>query len=33
MLNNYDIEKVTLSLLHPTIVTALKSHYGYFTQF
>jgi hypothetical protein len=31
--NNYDLEKVTLGLLHPSIVTALNGHYGGFTQF
>lgn len=32
-LNKNDLEKVTISLLHPTIVTAIKDHYGHFTQF
>jgi len=32
-LNNTDLAKVSLNLLHPSIVTALKSHYGGFIQF
>lgn len=32
-LNSYDLEKVTIGLLHPTIIRELKNHYGGFTQF
>jgi hypothetical protein len=32
-LNQDDLKLVTISLLHPTVVKALKEHYGGITQF